>query len=76
MKDRDKIYLEKRKTISLVYTDREKRGKKGEGKNTEGENNFAQVSYFSDISFFLPFICGVQTTADTENICIQRFFER
>ena len=37
MKDRDKIYLEKRKTISLVYTDREKRGKKGEGKNTERE---------------------------------------
>ena len=77
MKDRDKIYLEKRKTIYLVYTDREKRGKKGRReKYGEGENNFAQVSYFSDISFFLPFICGVQATADTENTCIQRFFER
>ena len=49
MKDRDNIYLEKRKTISvfekwsiLVYTDREKRGKKGrrENKFGEGENNF------------------------------------
>ena len=61
MKDRDKIYLEKRKTIYLVYTDREKRGKKGRReKYGEGENNFVQVSYFSDISFFSPLFAAFE----------------
>ena len=57
MKDRDEIYLEKRKTIYFfgVYWQRES-SKKGRREiiYAEGENNFVQVSYFSDTSFFSP----------------------
>ena len=73
MKDRDKIWKSEKQFLWCILIERNEE-KRERGKQIgEGENNFVQVSNFSDTSFFSPLFAAFKPQPKQESSASRGF---